>query len=188
MKNILAIRYLQEQKVISENEKDLVISFDDDRKDRNLSELLRGYSDYAEKTLENNYIDPSLIKRFEMDDGTRITIGANSMDFFMKLQDLPMQKLVRLFDFDEMKLEQYLESNREKNNEELKNLFNQRWICRVYDERYRFSDADLNELLFGLRLTKTQIFGRLKSNTLQRSKVLELIEWFKNQEDYKLID
>lgn len=185
MKNTVALNYLREQNIIPQESDDLNIFFDNGQI-ISLTELLQNYSDHAVKVLESRSTEET--KYYQMHDGTKITIGANSVDFFERLQAMPFAYLKRLFCFDELMLEKYLESNREENNKKLKELFNSKWVCRVFGDRYRFGDADLNETLFGLRLTKTQIFSRLKSNTIQRAKVLELIDWFEDQDVYITID
>lgn len=140
----------------------------------------------ADLTLEVEYIDPDdtpiVLKMF---DETKITIGKNVKDFYLKLLKLPIDYPCQILKLDINELEKFIKEHQKHYNQKLISEFNKTWLWRLDGEVYNFQDKETNEMCFGLFLNKRQIISKLKRNTFNVSEVFKMLEYFKDNDDLK---
>lgn len=138
------------------------------------------------QVLEIEWIDRDRLPlNLVMMDGKKYTIGVNVRDFYSKLLSLPAAHRCEILQVKPMEIIEYVDYFKKNTFENLLLLLNSKWYWRMDDEICDFSDAELNENLFQISLTKKQIIAKIKRKTFDVSEALKIIEWFSNQDEIK---
>jgi len=125
-------------------------------------------------TLETTSVVPGDFEMYVSPDGNTYTIGAHDLDFFQKLQKLPVSVKIAMMRITEDQLRDYLFAREMEYREKLLLYFKQKWFWKVDDEPVKFDDPYNNENYFGISKNEKQIKAAIKNGkltTIQKEKI-----------------
>ena len=99
-------------------------------------------------------------------DGTKITIGKGSIDFFNKLIKLPADKKIFLMEISENEMELFILKEKEKKRAIIKKLFSKKYIYSSTGE-----DAPKNDI-FEYMIPIKNFKGNIKNSTIEEMNII----------------
>ena len=145
--------------------------------------------DFGELCVEqSNYVIecisvPGEAMHFTMPDNKKVSIRHYAVDLVEKLRKLPVDYRLTILGIDEAEIEKYYNSIKDNKSEKVKAILDGKWMWRETGEEYDFNDEDSNFEVLGVRLTKKQINGKLKRNTMDSAELIKIIDTFNRQEE-----
>jgi hypothetical protein len=121
---------------------------------------------------------------FTMPDGRVHRFEEVDANFIEMLQEtLPTMDKICLMNISIENLDEFLIDENKRLAKILIPLFKTKWVDRACGDDFIFDDADINEELFGVKLTDKQILSKMKRGTFKIQELQTINNWFLKQDE-----